>query len=117
MSDLDSAPTKSYSNLLNALTSDGDEAETLVLPTPTEVVESQPSQQAKPAVLALEDKAPVADVKATLPAAEKPQPAKPEEKITDDMMKMAIANYAEANKLDAASVTEADIYATGKAIK
>ena len=81
MSDLDTAATKSYSNLLNALTSDGDEAETLVLPTPTEVVESQPSQQAKPAVPALEDKAPEADAPKATPPAARPQPAEPEEKI------------------------------------
>ena len=70
MSDLDSAPAKSYSNLLEMLTdTPGDEAETLVLPTPTqEANQSLPETERQPSAADVgEAKAPSA-----LNAGEKP---------------------------------------------
>ena len=139
MSDLDSAPTRTYSNLLETLTGDVEaDAATLVLPTPTEVLDSQPPE----AKLALKDKEPAAPAaseatvpaaettaasKATVPAAETPaasQASVPaaetpelELKITTDMMKMAKENFARAHNVDVACVSEKDIYASGKAVE
>ena len=121
MSDLDSAPTKSYSNLLEMLTdTPGDEVETLVLPTPTqEANQSLPETERQPSAADVgEAKAPSA-----LNAGEKPPQESQQQPVQGDdvqlppaIMQAAMNNYAAHHNMLPEDVTAAMVYANGMAV-